>query len=57
MTEALEILAADPMVYRYSWFAGRTPLIPNVSLLASDGQLTELGQLYLSLPAAPECQR
>jgi hypothetical protein len=43
-------------VFRYSWFAGRTDLIPNVSLLAGDGQLSELGQLYVSLPVAPGCQ-
>jgi hypothetical protein len=56
MEESVAILEADPNVARYAWFAGRTDAIPNVDLLGADGQLTELGQLYLDLPAAP-CDR
>nr|WP_255216743.1 glycoside hydrolase family protein [Pseudenhygromyxa sp. WMMC2535] len=52
MADALAILEADPLVERYAWFAGRTEVIPNVSLLGADGELTELGELYVSAPAA-----
>jgi hypothetical protein len=55
MTEAVAILENRPSVFRYAWFAGRTDAIPNVDLLGEDGQLTELGQLYVSLPANEEC--
>lgn len=58
MQEALPILEGDAMVERYAWFSGRTTAIPNVNLLAADGQLTELGQLYVDLPHAdPRCAR
>ena len=43
-------------VFRYAWFTGRVSPDPHFdSLLAAQGQLTALGQLYLSLPftAAP----
>ena len=56
MTDALKVLEADTRVARYAWFSGRTDAIPNVSLLGSDGQLTELGQLYVSLPRAAGCE-
>lgn len=54
MREAVAILEEHPLVHRYAWFAGRTTAIPNVDLLGGDGQLTELGELYVSLPAG-EC--
>lgn len=58
MREALPILEEEPMVARYAWFAGRTTEIPNVALLGADGKLTELGELYLSLPHHdPACAR
>ncbi len=38
-------------VFRYAWFTGRVSPDPHYSsLLAGSGQLTELGQHYLSLP-------
>ncbi len=38
-------------VFRYAWFTGRVSPDPHYSsLLAGSGQLTGLGQLYLSLP-------
>ncbi|MBV8657549.1 MAG: discoidin domain-containing protein [Burkholderiales bacterium] len=40
----------EPAVARYAWFSGRSTQIPNVNLLGADGQLTELGRLYTSLP-------
>lgn len=50
MQDAVTILEADDAVFRYAWFAGRTTAIPNVDVLGDDGELTELGELYLSLP-------
>ena len=38
-------------VFRYAWFTGRWSPDPHfTSLLAGNGQLTDLGKLYLSLP-------
>jgi hypothetical protein len=54
MQDAVAVLEADPMVFRYSWFTGRFKQQPAVDLLAADsGMLTPLGQKYVSLPAAP----
>ena len=40
-------------VFRYAWFTGRISPDPHFdSLLAASGQLTALGQYYLSLPAS-----
>ena len=50
MTAAVNYLENEPAVARYSWFSGRNNEIPNINLLGADGQLTELGALYLSLP-------
>ncbi|GGC78092.1 hypothetical protein GCM10011396_26610 [Undibacterium terreum] len=52
MTAAVNYLENEPIVARYSWFSGRNSAIPNINLLGGDGQLTELGQLYVSLPAS-----
>jgi hypothetical protein len=52
MREAVAILEGDSDVFRYAWFSGRTSAIPNVDLLGADGQLTELGQEYVGLPAS-----
>ncbi|MCY0992004.1 glycoside hydrolase family protein [Nannocystis sp. ILAH1] len=52
MQEALEYLEAEPAVVRYSWFSGRFDPEPNIDLLGESGQLTELGQLYVSAPAS-----
>jgi hypothetical protein len=46
MKEAIPILENDPDVFRYSWFATRVSINPDISLLAADGVLTKLGQLY-----------
>jgi len=53
MKTAVNILENDPMVFRYAWFSGRTTETPNVNLLAGTGQLTQLGQAYLSQPCGP----
>jgi hypothetical protein len=52
MKDALEVLEADPMVFRYAWFTGRSPTLHGVELLAGDGQLTPLGEQYVSAPGA-----
>jgi len=46
MKEAIPILENDPDVFRYSWFATRVGINPDISLLGADGVLTKLGQLY-----------
>ena len=51
MREAVAALEADPMVFRYAWFSGRFASQPVVNLLApASGQLTPLGQQYVTLP-------
>ncbi|GAB3225086.1 hypothetical protein GCM10027423_61290 [Spirosoma arcticum] len=52
LTDAVNYLENEPAVFRYAWFSGRNNEIPNINLLGNSGQLTELGQLYVSLPAA-----
>lgn len=49
MKEAIPILENDPAVFRYSWFATRVGINPDISLLAANGTLTKLGQLYAAL--------
>jgi hypothetical protein len=52
--DAVAVLEADPMVFRYAWFTGRFTKEPAVDLLgAASGILTPLGQEYISLPMAP----
>ena len=51
MKDAVAALEADPMVFRYSWFTGRSTGSPPISVLAPDGGvLTPLGQQYVTLP-------
>lgn len=52
MKDALQILENDPNVFRYAWFIGRSTDRPAVSILGADGQLTELGQQYVSAPGS-----
>jgi Glycosyl hydrolase catalytic core len=53
MTEMVAIGESRADVARYAWFTGRMSNdIHYTSLLAGPGQLTALGQLYLSLPFA-----
>lgn len=49
MLEAIPILENDPAVFRYSWFATRVGSNPDISLLAGDGVLTKVGQLYAAM--------
>jgi hypothetical protein len=51
MQDALEYLESEPAVFRYSWFSGRFDPQPTIDLLGASGELTELGQLYVSAPA------
>ena len=55
MKAALDILENDPTIFRYSWFTGRWPDPSGVSLLGGDGQLTDLGNLYVTTPATGVC--
>ncbi len=57
MKEAVDYLEHEPAVVKYAWFAGRSPELPTSNLLASDGQLTELGQQYISLPVGEACNQ
>ena len=53
MQEALPILEADPRVFRYAWFTGRSSAQPSLDLFAPDsGLLTALGQAYVAAPGA-----
>jgi hypothetical protein len=52
MKDALAYLESEPAVVRYSWFTGRFPSNTNINLLGADGQLTALGQQYVSAPGA-----
>lgn len=51
MKDAVDALEADPMVFRYAWFTGRSTGSPPISLLGADGQLTALGAAYVAQPA------
>ena len=57
LSDGVAILEADPDVFRYAWFSGRTGAIPNVSLLGGEGELTVLGREYVALPAGGEGAR
>lgn len=51
MTEMVAVCESRADVLRYAWFTGRLSPDPHFdSVLAADGQTTELGQLYVSLP-------
>ncbi len=51
MNDALSALEADPMVFRYAWFTGRSTQQPAIDLLGSaSGTLTPLGQQYVAFP-------
>ena len=52
LSDALTILENDPRVFRYAWFTGRNASSPAVDLLGADGQLTPLGQQYVTAPRA-----
>ncbi|HEY4239564.1 MAG TPA: glycoside hydrolase family protein [Kofleriaceae bacterium] len=52
MADALDYLENEPAVARYAWFTGRWPATPTISLLGDDGQLTDLGQQYVSAAGA-----
>jgi hypothetical protein len=50
MSQAIAYLESDPMIFRYSWFTGRSNNPTTISLLGASGVLTSLGQEYVSLP-------
>ncbi len=52
LPDALSVLEADPIVFRYSWFTGRFMQQPAVDLLdAQNGVLTPLGKAYAAYPS------
>jgi hypothetical protein len=55
LKQALSILEADPMVFRYAWFTGRNSDRTDINLLGADGQLTPLGTAYVQYPQS--CSR
>ncbi len=50
MSDAVAVLEADPMVFRYAWFTGRFQQNSVIDLLGASGELTALGSQYVSLP-------
>jgi hypothetical protein len=51
MTDMVNTCESRSDVFRYSWFTGRISPDPHYdSLLGASGQLTGLGQLYITLP-------
>jgi hypothetical protein len=53
MRDAVPILEADPQVFRYSWFIGRSSTAGTpYALLADPGQLSTLGETYVGLDGA-----
>lgn len=58
LKEALPILEADPRVFRYAWFTGRSTSQPSLGLLAPDaGVLTALGEAYVTGGACVRANR
>jgi len=53
LEDAVAALEADPMVFRYAWFTGRSTNSPPISLLGATGKLTALGAAYAAQPSAP----
>jgi len=52
MTDMVATCESRGDVFRYAWYTGRLSPDPHfTSLLGATGQLTDLGKLYLSLPA------
>ncbi|PJJ54914.1 glycosyl hydrolase [Hymenobacter chitinivorans] len=54
LLDAVNYLEKEPAIFRYAWFSGRNNEIPNINLLGASGQLTPLGQQYVSLPVGWE---
>jgi len=53
MREAVPILEADPQVFRYAWFIGRSyPEVESYNLFDAPGERTALGDTYVSLDGA-----
>ena len=50
----VNFLERDPDVYRYAWFIGRRDSdqtsYPFIDLYGTDGELTELGKIYMKIP-------
>ncbi|RSK31744.1 glycosyl hydrolase [Hymenobacter metallilatus] len=57
LLDAVNYLEKEPAIFRYAWFSGRNGEIPFINLLGNSGQLTALGQQYVSLPQGWEAGR
>ncbi len=55
MVYQLDWMENDPDIFRYAWFVGRTGGGPNaypyIDILDGNGETTELGEIYLKMPA------
>ncbi len=49
LINVVDQMESNPLVFRYAWFTGRGSG-PNIALLGADGELTELGEIYVNLP-------
>lgn len=49
LINVVDQMESNPMVFRYAWFTGRGSG-PNIALLGADGELTELGEIYVNMP-------
>ncbi|VUD69279.1 hypothetical protein TDB9533_04646 [Thalassocella blandensis] len=56
LTSTVRWMEANPNVYRYSWFIGRTDggasEFPYLDILGEDGTLTPMGKVYTGIPSA-----
>jgi Glycosyl hydrolase catalytic core/F5/8 type C domain len=50
LSAALPYLESEPAVARYAWFTGRSASSPWINLLGASGQLTALGEQYVTAP-------
>jgi hypothetical protein len=47
MKQVIDLIENSDQIFRYAWFSGRTPYIPNVDTFGADGQLTSpVGTTY-----------
>lgn len=54
LKNAVSAFENDPDIFRYSWFSGRSPSNPSVSLLGADGLLKPLGDAYITAAYGPQ---
>jgi hypothetical protein len=55
----VNFLERDPDIFRYAWFIGRgsgVAVYPYIDLYGANGEMTELGQIYLDIPVYDSTQ-